>query len=562
MARLPAAPGAYGQPPVPPVDAVEAADARRPARPRRWRAPSRACRGSGTRSARAGCRPPRPAPVSAATWPGTPTPIVSPKQTSSTPSSSRRSGDLDGACRARRARCTGSRTRSRRSRAATSRGRRHARGPARTPSSDSSTVIPMFALGEGVGRGGEDGDRVGAGRLGPGQAALVRDEDRVADARRVAAGRRAGRRRRPAAGSRSATTKRRRLDLAQAGVGEELDEPRACRGRDRRRLVLEPVARPDLVDPDVLGRRLGVVGRDRVGAAQTSGGSIARSMRAISTSIRPIRSIAAGVLLAAVRRGVAPPAGLAVEREQLVAGLRAAVFAHRAWTSVVRASLSVPDRGRGQGSMIARSWPRATWSPARRASSRDAPGDRRDDDVLHLHRLEGDDRVARPRPRSPTATWTARTGAGHRGDELGRPAPPAVPCARPRGRAIDVGRRREPEGDAPAGEVDVDDVADADGRRAPGASPVAGDRTACSTPSAVEADARRAVEPPAAGPRSSAVRVGREQRRGRGRPGLVRDRGARRPSRRAARSDRACRSGRRRRGRPAGGRASAGTAGS
>ena len=60
-------------------------------RPRRWRAPSRACRGSGRRSARAGCRPPRPARSALATWPGTPTPIVSPKQTSSTPSSSSRS---------------------------------------------------------------------------------------------------------------------------------------------------------------------------------------------------------------------------------------------------------------------------------------------------------------------------------------------------------------------------------------------------------------------------------------------------------------------------------------
>ena len=55
--------------------------------------------------------------------------------------------------------------------------------------SDSSTVIPMLAVGEGVGRRGEDGDGVGAGGLGPGQAAHVRDEDRVADTRATRAGR-------------------------------------------------------------------------------------------------------------------------------------------------------------------------------------------------------------------------------------------------------------------------------------------------------------------------------------------------------------------------------------
>jgi len=51
-------------------------------------------------------------------------------------------------------------------------GERH--GPVERPVSDE--------LGEGVRRGGEDGDRIGAGGLGPGEAAEIRDEDRIADA--------------------------------------------------------------------------------------------------------------------------------------------------------------------------------------------------------------------------------------------------------------------------------------------------------------------------------------------------------------------------------------------
>ena len=83
-------PGAYGQPPVPPADeSKQRTPASRPAAtlasavPRvswKWKA----MRSSGMPASTA-------SPVSAATWPGTPTPIVSPKQTSSTPRSSSRS---------------------------------------------------------------------------------------------------------------------------------------------------------------------------------------------------------------------------------------------------------------------------------------------------------------------------------------------------------------------------------------------------------------------------------------------------------------------------------------
>ena len=74
------------------------------------------------------------------------------------------------------------------------------------------------------------------------------------------------------------------LDLAEPGRGEAGQELQLGRDRDRLGLVLEPVARPDLVDPDPLAHR--------GGSAQTSGGVIARSVRAISISRVAISSAA------------------------------------------------------------------------------------------------------------------------------------------------------------------------------------------------------------------------------------------------------------------------------
>src|SRR6185369_11008939 len=86
VARLPAAPGAYGQPPVPPVEAskaripadIAAATFARAVPRVSWKWYAIRSRGMPASTARA---------VSSRTWGGTPTPIVSPKQTSSTPSS-------------------------------------------------------------------------------------------------------------------------------------------------------------------------------------------------------------------------------------------------------------------------------------------------------------------------------------------------------------------------------------------------------------------------------------------------------------------------------------------
>jgi len=82
--------------------------------------------------------------------------------------------------------------------------------------------------------------------------------------------------------------------------------------------------------------------------------------------------------------------------------------------------------------------------------------DRRQDCVLHLHRLEGHDRLAGldVLPRTP---MDGDDGSGHRRDEIGR-ARVGRFRRRPR-RTIDVGRGSEAEPDASAGHVDVDHVA-------------------------------------------------------------------------------------------------------
>ena len=125
--------------------------------------------------------------------------------------------DIDGPMPGRRARCTGSRRRSRRSRGATSRARRRARGPARTRRATRRRVIPMLRVVNASVAAVKTAMRVGAGGLGAGQAAQVRDEDGVADAGRSRRGAAAARRRRRAGGSRVGGDEARRLDLAQAG---------------------------------------------------------------------------------------------------------------------------------------------------------------------------------------------------------------------------------------------------------------------------------------------------------------------------------------------------------
>ena len=76
--------------------------------------------------------------------------------------------------------------------------------------------------------------------------------------------------------------------------------------------------------------------------------------------------------------------------------------------------------------MSASSWPRVTWSAGRTSSSVNAAVDRGDDDVLHLHRLERDDRVA-GRHRLADRDVDGQDGAGHRGDEPGRTVGEPVP---------------------------------------------------------------------------------------------------------------------------------------
>ena len=345
MARLPAAPGAYGQPPVPPADESK------------QRTPA------SSPAATLASAVPR------VSWKWKAMPLERDAGLDGEPGQRRdlarhadadrvaeadlvdaeveqAQGDVDGCAPARRDRCTGSRTRSRRSRAATSRARAARARTGANAASDSSTVIPMLACGEGVGRGGEDGDGIGAGGLGAGQAALVRDEDRVADAGPPGEAAPAARRRRRAAGSPSATTKR---------VASISRRPASARSSMKRalvavgiggRLVLEAVARPDLVDPDALGH--GVGGRARW--LRPSGGSIARSMPG-DLDLDPAEQVDRGrVLRAAVRR---PRSAAGGSRDAARASASRVVGQLGRWPSSppgLRAVASVPERG-GQGSM-------------------------------------------------------------------------------------------------------------------------------------------------------------------------------------------------------------------
>ncbi len=145
---------------------------------------------------------------------------------------------------------------------------------------------PDVVLRERVARGGEHRDRIDPGVLGAGETALVRHEDRESNARgsreplHQLVGVRELR-------DRLGRDERRRLDLLEAGVDQQLDEAQLGVDRDRDRLVLEAVARPDLVDPDaaLAGSR-----RHQLAIRRAAGPSPARSGRSRSRSDRSGRS--------------------------------------------------------------------------------------------------------------------------------------------------------------------------------------------------------------------------------------------------------------------------------
>src|SRR6478735_3028570 len=159
-----------------------------------------------------------------------------------------------------------------------------------------------------------------------------------------------------------------------------------------------------------------------------------------------------GVLLAAVRRGVAPASGLPVEGEQLRARLRqrdrrGLVMAHEVLQVIAAERIPRPAVGRGaerlrrhQGSMTARSWPRTTWSAARTASSVTRP----DDAAATTCSIFIASTVTIASPASmvwPSATWTVKTapGIGER-TSTGPPIEPATwRCAAARAAASTSG---------------------------------------------------------------------------------------------------------------------------
>ena len=194
----------------------------------------------------------------------------------------------------------------------------------------------------------------------------------------------------------------------------------------------------------------------------------------------------------------------------------------------------------------------------------DAPGDRGGDDVLHLHRLERDDRIA-GRDRRADGDVDGQDGARHRGEDVGRTGGAGRPwptAARAAASTSGGGARRNatlrparsrwtvsPTWTAPK---------EAGHGVAAGVAPPTSTRRA--TPSASRRTDRGGVEPPAAGPRIGPRRGAQE---GRGRLAQASSGIAvsvAQSSGGQIRSGR--RSGPRPRGRPAGGPASAGTAGS
>ncbi len=158
------------------------------------------------------------------------------------------------------------------------------------------------------------------------------------------------------------------------------------------RLVLEPVARPDLVDPDAARSSAAAIGA----ALDSDERRIHRPLDAGDLDLDPPEQVdRRGVLrrCRARRRSVGcasrggAPERLAGAGQRSVAE-SAGRLLRRSWTrSVPRRAVSRARRRRGPGRA-------ATWSPTRTSSSSTRPASGRRDRVLHLHRLEGDDGVA------------------------------------------------------------------------------------------------------------------------------------------------------------------------
>ena len=258
--------------------------------------------------------------------------------------------DVDGGAPARQRPCTGSRTRSTRTRAATSRARPARARTGAKAASDSVDRHPDVVRREGVGRRGEDGDRIDAGRLRAGQAALVRDEHRVADAARDAGGAArsssasascgmargetndvASISRRPASAS---SSMKRSLSAVGIGVG----------------LVLQAVARPDLVDPDA-----SLVGPEVIADGSSTRSAerrVHRPLDAGDLDLDPAEQVdRLDVLLAAVLGLVALLARLPVEVEQLLARLGQLGCGGLAWLCPVAIGAAYRVRGQADSTM-------------------------------------------------------------------------------------------------------------------------------------------------------------------------------------------------------------------
>ncbi len=260
-------------------------------------------------------------------------------------------------------------------------------------------------------------------------------------------------------------------------------------------------------------------GPGRPTRSQPRGGVIARSTAAIRISIRPSSSTASRCSSLPSGGRIATSAGGRVEVEKrfarvgerrvdgrgLAVGLGGVMACAgrlpdgrlggrpfvvpcssscRASTSALLAVRRVPPaRACGQPSISATRSPRATCCPGRTAISATVPGA----PAATTCSIFIASSVTSGSPAStvsPASTWTREDRAGHRRDDLDRSAATAVGSGRPC-RAVDVGRRRDPEADRSTGEVDVDDVTDADGFRRilPGSPPTATARSARRHPS-------------------------------------------------------------------------------
>ena len=323
------------------------------------------------------------------------------------------------------------------------------------------------------------------------------------------------------------------------------------------RLVLEAVARPDLVDPDAVappGRRHAVV--------RSAERRVHRPLDAGDLDLDPTDQVdRRGVLVAAVRRGVAPrrasrawssrssSRGLCGSVVPAVGPCAASVSAiaacffsrHRPQ----RTASSVPTRASRSGLDRSPSrWPRVdlvAGSTTSSSATRPGVGAATTCSIFIASSVTTGSPASTA---SPDRDVDRQDGAGHRRDER-RPGRRRGRARRGRGAARSTsGGGASRNGDAATGEVDVDAC-----RRRGRARLSRPARPAASATVAGRRPRRRAGSPAAAFSRQppttdqvaarGRVRAAPRPRR----PRVVRDRGPRRPSRPAARSDRACRSG-------------------